>query len=381
MSCVRRRVATGAVALVAMLVAPPLARAQRDTTAFLAALPAVGAYLGEAGEASAFSGVVLIGVGDRVVFHEAYGFAERDLGVRMRNHHRFRIGSLTKPVTASAVLMAVERRLLTLDDQACRWFDSCPASWHAVTVRHLLTHTSGIVDHFGDLEAVPVEATVGELYRVMSLLEPGEPLRSTPGAAYAYSNFNYVLLGAILEQVTGITWEAVLRSWIFEPLGLAATEYDDVYRIMSGRVRGYVRDDSLGVRNIEYDDHAAYAAGGLLSSAGDLFKWSRAVWTGGLFGPELARQSVTPDTGDYGYGWQVRTFFDRRMYNHSGGIDGFSSHLTHYPEEDLTIVVLSNQENDPAILRACDIAARLFEWPTALAGGELEPRQRCGLRP
>lgn len=88
-----------------------------------------------------------------------------------------------------------------------------------------------------------------------------------------------------------------------------------------------------------------------------------------------------PHRGDYGYGWQIRQFFDRDIYNHTGGIDGFSSHLAHYPDDGLTILVLTNVENDPAILRACDLAARLFDWPvvTVPGGPELTPRRRCGL--
>jgi CubicO group peptidase (beta-lactamase class C family) len=172
----------------------------------------------------------------------------------------------------------------------------------------------------------------------------------------------------------------VLGELVFEPLGLVTMAYDDVYDIVAGRVRGYEWDETTGLRNIDYDDHAAYAAGGLLSTARDVFRWSRGVLSGRLFSLSLVEESVTPYRGDYAYGWQIRSFFDRRIYNHTGGIDGFSSHLAHYPDEGLTIVVLSNVENDPAILRACDIAARLFGWPAAdTTEPDPTPQQRCGL--
>lgn len=159
--------------------------------------------------------------------------------------------------------------------------------------------------------------------------------------------------------------------------------YDDVYAIVPNRARGYERDDQLGLRNIDHDNHAAYAAGGLLSSASDVFRWSRGMLTAKLFRPELVDESLTPFKGNYGYGWQVRRFFDRRIYNHTGGIDGFSSHLAHYPDQELTIVVLSNVESDSAILRACDVASLLFEWRPArdVTDSDLTPRQRCGLNP
>jgi CubicO group peptidase (beta-lactamase class C family) len=340
-------------------------------------------YLNSAARETGFSGVVLIGRGEEVVFEEAFGLADVDLRVPMRTEHRFRIGSLTKPITASAVLMAVDRGLLALDQHVCRLLPSCPASWERVTVRHLLTHTSGIADHFGDLESVSVESTAEELRRVLESLAPDERLLAAPGTEYAYSNFNYVLLGAVLERIVGAPWEAILRQWMFEPLGLKAMAYDDVYAIMEDRVRGYRRDDAQGLRNIDYDDHAAYAAGGLLSTARDLFQWSRGMLTGKLFRAELVEESLRANMGDYGYGWQIRKFFGRTIYNHTGGIDGFSSHLAHYPDEGLTIIVLSNVEDDSAILRACDLAGRLFDWPVAAgdAGSEPGPRQRCGLEP
>jgi len=346
-------------------------------------LVGVRAYLESAEREAGFSGVVLIGRGDDVVFQEAYGFAEADLGVRMRTDHRLRIGSLTKPVTASAVLVAVERGLFPLDVRIADLLSSCPESWSRVTVRHLLTHTSGIPDHFGDLEAVPVQATAEELRRVLDGLSPGEPLASEPGSEYAYSNFNYVLVGAALEQAMGVPWEAALQELVFEPLGLRTMAYDDVYAVVPGRVRGYERDEELGLRNIDHDDHAAYAAGGLLASAGDVFRWSRGMLTGKLFDPRLVRESLTPYRDDYGYGWQVRRFFDRVIYNHTGEIDGFSSHLAYYPAEELTIVVLSNVENDSAILRACDLACVLFNCRPAVDPREsgLTPGQRCGLAP
>lgn len=338
-------------------------------------------YLDTAANEAGFSGVVLIGRGDKVVFEEAYGLADADLQVPMRIGYRFRIGSLTKPITASAVVVAVDRGLLALDQPVCWQLPSCPESWARVTVRHLLTHSSGITDHFGDLKAVPVEATAQELRRVLESLPSDERLRADPGTEYAYSNFNYVLLGSVLEQVAGAPWETILRQWVFEPLGLNTMSYDDVYAIVEDRVRGYERDDTLGLRNIDYDDHAAYAAGGLLSTAGDLFRWSRGMLTGKLFSAQLVQESLTPNLGDYGYGWQVRTFFDRTIYNHTGGIDGFSSHLAHYPDDGITIVVLTNVANDSAILRSCDVAARLFDWPvvTGTPDPELTPRQRCGL--
>jgi len=343
----------------------------------------VGRYFQGLADAERFSGVVMVKSGDQVVLESGYGWADVENQVPLDAGGIFRIGSLTKPVTASATLIAVAAGELALEDRICELIEGCPAPWSAVTLRHLLTHTSGIRDHFGDLEAVPVEATAAELDRALSTLDPMEPLSSPPGEEYAYSNFNYVLLGVALETAYGIPWEEVLEESIFVPLGLRDTAYDDVWEVVPGRAHGYDRNDDGALRNIEYDDHAAYAVGGLRSTAGDLLTWSSAVFSGALLGEELTEASFTPYRDDYGYGWQIRDFFERRLYNHTGGIDGFSSHLAHYPEEELTFVVLSNVEADSAILSACDAAALWFRWreppvePTSWL--ELEPRVRCGL--
>lgn len=346
-------------------------------------LPGARAYLDAVAADPGFSGVVLLGRGDDVVFEQAYGFADVEQGVPMRVDDLLRLGSLTKPITASAMLVAVDRGLVSLDAHVCDLLPGCPSTWREVTLRHLLSHTSGIVDHFGDLEAVPVDDTVQELERVLSQLDDDESLDSEPGTEYAYRNFNYVLVGAVLEEVTGVPWEIALRQLVLDPLGLESIRYDDVYAIVRGRVRGYERDETLGLRNIDYDDHAAYAAGGLLASAGDLFRWSRAMMEGRLFDPALVKESLTPYRDNYGLGWQIRQFFGRPVYDHTGGIDGFSSHLAHYPDEGLTIIVLSNVENDPAILRACDLASVLFAWrpDTDPTDPSLTPRQRCGIDP
>lgn len=376
---------TGALAL-ALLGAPIAAGAEAVGRQAAAGdsppdLSEARAHLEATASAGRMSGVILIGRGDEIVLHEAYGFADVELGVAMRTDHVLRIGSLTKPITASAVIVAVDRGLLSLDDRLCDRLDPCPESWRPVTLRHLLSHTSGVPDYFGALEAVPVEETAMEVRRVLGGLPADSPLESPPGAEYAYSNFNYVLAGVVLEQATGMYWEDALRALVLEPLDLSTIRYDDVHAIVANRARGYARNEQLGLRNIDYDDHAAYAAGGLLASARDLFGWSRGVLTAELFEAALLEESLSPRLGDYGLGWQVRRFFGRRIYNHTGGIDGFSSHIAHYPDEQITIVVLHNVEDDAAILTACDLAGLLFGRfdRSMLESRSLTPRQRCGL--
>lgn len=305
-----------------------------------------------------FSGSVLIAMDGNVVFDKAYGYADYELLVPNSPNTIFRIGSLTKPLTATAAMALVEKHQLSLDDPICRYIANCPRAWSPVMVRHLLSHTSGIPDLFGRVAAAPVEATREAIDKAIQS-SPALALDSEPGSVYAYRNFNYMLLGYILEAVTGKHWGDVLQAEVFSRAGMTHTAYDDVWAVVEGRARGY---DVKGgrIRNIPYKDHSAYAAGGLHSTTHDLHAFAGAFSAGRMVAPVTAREMLTPQHGDYGYGWQIKNYFGEHMFNHSGGIDGFASHLAVYPDRHLVIVVLSNIESEPAKLTACQIAAILL---------------------
>ena len=345
--------------------------------------PSLKAYGRALDDASDFNGVILVARGDAILFKKAIGFADFELSTPLQTDQIFRLGSLTKPVTASAVLVAVDRGLMDLDASICAYVAPCPASWKSIAIRHLLSQSSGIPDLFGELEAVPVEETVVELARVLSGLPNDAKVDFTPGSEYRYSNFNYVLLGAALEKATGKHWEEALSEFIVERLGMRDTGYDRVFEVLARRVHGYDRADEEQVRNISYDDHGAYAAGGLRSTADDLFKWSRAAFGGSLWNAELHSAAFTAYNDAYDFGWRIRSdFFGRLNYNHTGGIDGFATHLAYYPADDLTVIVLSNIESEPAVLRACDLAAAYFGAlgeASPLDRAALTPQQRCGI--
>jgi CubicO group peptidase (beta-lactamase class C family) len=297
-------------------------------------LPLVARYFDSLQARSEFSGVVLIAHGETPVFEKAYGYADVELHVPMQTNDIFRIGSLTKSVTASAALVAINRGQLRLDAKICPLLPACLQTWQDVRVRDLLTHSSGIPNHFNDLKAVSVEQTGAEFVRMVGTLDKNEALKSSPGETYAYSNFNYVLLGLVLETALKKPWTQILKEELFDPLHLSSFAYDDVYAIVPGRVRGYDWDKNGALKNINYKDHAAYAAGGLRAGIDDFFKWSRAEISGKLFGGSLLRETFTPYKGDYGFGWQIKRYFGLDMYNHTGAIDGFSTHIAYYLKPD-----------------------------------------------
>jgi CubicO group peptidase (beta-lactamase class C family) len=329
-------------------------------------LQAVKAYLSHRTAPFPFSGAVLVTVGDRVLLDEAYGEADLELHVSNRPTTLFRIGSLTKPFTATATMALVEHDKLALTDAVCKYVQSCPTEWSSVQISHLLSHTSGIPDLFGDVAAVPIERTRAAIDAAVQAAH-NTRLDSAAGTTYAYSNFNYMLLGYIIEVASGQLWFDVVRERILKPAGLANTVYDDVWAIVPDRARGY--EFVNGWRNVTYKDYAGFSAGGLLSTTHDVARFGRMFAKGLLVKPSTVADMATPRRGDYGYGWQIKHYFGRRAFNHSGGTYGFASHVAVYPEDDVVVAVLSNLENEPAKTTACNIAAMLFGSPPSSLSG------------
>ncbi len=341
--------------------------------------PPLAAYLDEIG----FSGSVLVVHDDTELLRAGFGFA--DLELRVPNHPElvYRIGSLTKPITASAVVRAAEQGHFSLDDSICRRIPRCPSEWSDVEIRHLLNHTSGIPDYFGNLPEAPLLETTAEVDRLLAELV-SRPLGSPGGTEYSYSNFNYVLLGYLLRLTTGSDWESFLRDEVLEPVGAFDTRYDDVWEVVPDRARGYGKQDGH-LRNVEYGDHSAYAAGGLRSTVDDLRRWHEGLRDGQVFDPAMLPIVMSPSDGAYGYGWQIIRALGLELQNHTGGIDGFSSHLAWYPTERLLIILLSNVEDEPVKALACDVARLVLGIaPTPEPTADWQARataERCGQEP
>ncbi len=340
-------------------------------------------YLRQREQLTAFTGAVLVRQGDRVLLRQGYGMAEYELGVPNSPEMIFQLGSITKPFTSAAVLHAHGARLLDLDDSVCDFLAPCPAAWSEATIHHLLNHTSGIPDLFGAMDSAPLLETGAELERVVAARLDAE-LRRPAGATYAYSNFNYMLLGYILEAASGTDWESYLREAVFVPAGLQHTGYDDVWAIVEGRVRGYVRRDGE-LANMDYHDHSAYAAGGLHSTLDDLARFHDALMEGQIIPFALVDRALQPHDGNYGYGWQIIEILGRPMHNHTGGTNGATSHLAYYPDERLLIVVLNNVEGENPKGTACDLARLVFgvdPGPDATPDWLDQPNtDRCAERP
>lgn len=310
------------------------------------------AYVHSLEAAGALTGAVLLARGDTVILQGGFGLADEESGAPNTPQTRFRIGSITKQFTAMGVLILQDRGLLAVDDRLCAYLQSCPQSWGAVTLRELLTHTSGIPD-YTNLDDFPslidAPATMADLAARVAPL----PLDFEPGARFAYDNTGYVLLGEIIERLSGKSYADFLREEIFAPLGMLSTSYDENDPPSPEHASGYL---SPGEKPVPLDMSEFAAAGALASTVEDLFCWDRALRRGELVGADALRAMLTPqvacpaggcalssDVG-YGFGWFLADRSGRRYVYHWGRIDGFRSSNGFYPVEDVTVIVLSNLE-------------------------------------
>jgi len=290
-----------------------------------------------------FSGSILVAREDRVLLTRGYGLADRTRGVPNTPATKFRIGSLTKAFTAAAVLLLQEDGSLDDDDPLARFIPDYPAG-DRITLRHLLSHTSGIpnftaLPEYDDYSQHPA-TWPGTIALFKDL-----PLEFEPGSRFRYSNSNYIVLTYVIEQAAGCTYAQFLQQRIFEPLGMHDTGYDHNDPALPEMSCGYAFDSDAGeLREASHIDMTVPGgAGGLYSTVGDLFLWHRALCDDRLLTPASRELMFTPVRNGYGYGWTIQTAFaDRLTISHQGGINGFLSVIWRFPDEDLLIVALSN---------------------------------------
>jgi CubicO group peptidase (beta-lactamase class C family) len=303
-----------------------------------------------------FSGSVLVAKGDQVLFAKGYGLANVEHVVPNTPQSKFRLGSITKQFTAMAILILQEQGKLSVDDLVSKHMEGCPEAWKDVTIHHLLTHTSGIPSFTslpGYGASMPLPSSPAKtLDRVREM-----PLEFTPGEKFVYSNSGYVLLGQIIEIVSGKPYEEFLPEVIFEPLGMKDSGYDFPAPIVPHRAAGYRRIGDQLANAAYLDMTIPHAAGALYSTVEDLHRWSRALDEGKLISSAAYEKMFTPVKGNYAYGWIVDKQFGRKRIGHGGGINGFSTYIGRLPDEKLCVVVLSNLEGSPPAAIAGGLAA------------------------
>jgi CubicO group peptidase (beta-lactamase class C family) len=280
----------------------------------------------------------------RTVKARGYGLANLELNVPVMKESVFEIGSITKQITAAAILLLVEEGKLRLDDRLKQHLDGCPESWDAITLRHLLTHTSGIKNYTG-LSGFEVTRKLDAERFIQAL--SAQPLGFAPGESFSYCNSGYNLLGYTIEKVSGQSYWQFLSERIFRPLGMASCQSRDLKTIITNRVYGYESDKAVLV-NRDSDLTDVFAAGAIVSTAPDLAKWNAALDSEKFLSRASRDQMWKPvqlndgRTYPYGFGWRLEDYRGLKNVGHSGSTSGFCASLQRFPDHKLTVIVLCN---------------------------------------
>jgi CubicO group peptidase (beta-lactamase class C family) len=305
-----------------------------------------------------FTGTVLVARDGKVMFRKAYGAANREWTIPNAVDTRYRIGSITKPFTATAILQLADENKLGLDDPIGKYLPDLPTSWGQASIRQLLSHTSGIPSHTSledfDAKLRPVRHTPQELIELLKDL----PLNYEHGTKFRYNNMAYVLLGRIIETVTGMSYPDYLEHKVLRPLKLRSSGYDDGRAVVSRLAQDYTDGASGVLKGRFFNMSNAYAAGAMYSTVDDLLAWQQMLVQGKVLSQPSLKAMFTDGGHRYGLGWFVRDSLSRKMVEHGGNVGGYSSLLAYYPDDRLTIVVLSNY-GEQVVSKISDELARL----------------------
>ena len=295
------------------------------------------------------------------LLQRSYGLADLEAHVAATPRTNFRLASVTKQFTAAAILLLAEDGKLSLDDPLRKWLPSLPAATDPITLRQVLSHTSGLVD-YEDVMAPDATEQVHDI-DVLHLLETQDRLYFAPGTDYRYSNSGYALLALVVGKASGKDFATFLRDRIFQPLGMAHTvAYEEGISTVADRAYGYSLVDGRWTRTDQSSTSAVLGDGGIYSSIDDLAKWDAALYDDRLLSAasrELAFTAHTktgePDVDGYGYGWRIHG----EVLWHSGETMGFRNVIVRWPQRHFTVVVLSNR-NDPEPYRLALKIADLY---------------------
>lgn len=312
----------------------------------------------------------------KVVFRKGYGLANVELGVPVEPDMVFRLGSVTKQFTAVAILMLAEQGKLSLNDDLTKFLPDYPTKGQKITIEHLLTHTSGIKNYTSLpewLAAWRKDVTVKEIVDLFK----DQPMDFAPGEKWSYSNSGYILLGAIIEKVSGQTYQDFIQKNIFTPLGMKHSYYDNTARLIPRRVEGYSKTNE-GYQNAAYLSMTQpFSAGALMSSVDDLALWDAALSTEKLVKQESLKRAWTPrllnnnKSAHYGYGWSMSAYESHPIIEHGGGVNGFATYALRLPADRIFVAILTNRDSMGPGAIAFKVAAlalgKPYQEPAALS--------------
>jgi CubicO group peptidase (beta-lactamase class C family) len=312
------------------------------------------------------------------VLEKAYGLADLEHDAANAADTIFEAGSVSKQFTAAAVLLLAREGKLSLDDQARKYVPELPDYGKPLTIRHMLTHTSGLRDWGGveDIAGWPRTSRVYTHAHVLDIVSRQKALNFEPGTYWSYCNTGYNLAAIIVSRVSGMPFAEFCRARIFEPLGMTRTSWrDDFRRIVKGRATAYSEAKDGYRQNMPFEN--VHGSGGLLTTVGDLLRWNENAVTQKVGDAEFLREQVQAGKfsngkpHDYALGLYIRPFMNVPEVGHSGSTAGYRAYLARFPKQHLSVAVLCNVSTGEADRYAHQVAALYLG--TALTPPQSDP--------
>ncbi len=293
------------------------------------------------------------------ILSNSYGLANLETGAPCSEITNYRLASVTKQFTAMSVMILAEQKKLLLDDPLPKFFPGFPGYGKEITVRRLLTHTSGLLD-YEDLIPAAATAQVTD-HDVLELLKLQDKTMFAPGSKFHYSNTGFAFLALIVQAASGKSFAQFLHDNIFQPLGMEnSVAFEPGISSVKNRTLGYTEQENTGQprREFKMTDQSTTSAvlgdGGIYSSTADMFKWDQALYTEKLVSREMLKQAWTASSASsdfkgsgYGFGWYIGSQNGVPCVWHYGSTCGFSTHIDRFPERKLSLIILTNRRNAP----------------------------------
>lgn len=277
-----------------------------------------------------------------VVLEQGHGLANMESNIPVRNDTAFSIGSLSKQFLAAGIMVLQQDGKIDLDASVRNYLQDAPTHWQTITIRHLLTHTSGIIREAPGFDPAKIQPDIDVIRTAYSL-----PLRFTPGEKYEYSNTGYFILAEIIARQSEMSWPDFCRQRIFLPAGMNSTRTTSVTDLIPNRSGGYEWRDAKNVNVVPF--LALRPSGAFVSTLVDMEKWDRALAEGQLLTRKSRDLMWTPGRfnngkeGAYGFGWRLETVNGHYEVGHGGSLPGFRSYFTRYPQAGISVIVLTNE--------------------------------------
>ena len=295
----------------------------------------------------------------------AYGRANIELNVPAKPDTVFEIGSITKQFTAAGILTLAQEGKLSVDDKISKYLKDTPEAWANVTIRHLLTHTSGIKNYTG-LNGFQIRRHLTQEQFIQAIGK--EPMDFQPGDSWKYCNTGFNLLGYIIENVSGKNYWDFMSERVFQPLGMTATTNRLLSLVIPNRASGYEQTNHVWM-NRDSDLTEVFSAGAIASTVGDLAKWNASLDSDRLLNAASKEQMWTPvklndgKTRKYGFGWYVDAVEGHKNIGHGGSTSGFSASIQRFPDNRLAVIILTNTDEEIATTLAKKVATFFFTKP------------------